>query len=381
MSAPNQITFKNQRMRIRFVLIGFLGLLLSFSCSPKERTLKTIKGNEIALSKIDDFISSNIDSLGIVGVSVSIVSGSQIVYGGHFGKKRNGTKEKIDERIIYEVASLSKPVFALFVMKQVEKDLLDLDKPLFHYLPNLNVSYDDRYKKITARMVLSHATGFPNWRTETNDSLKIKFDPGTQYGYSGEGYEYLKNVLGHLLNVNDRGLDSLFRKEITEPLDIGDMSFTWQKKYEVRKAFGHINNESTDNTFQEAFPFFQEQGPDLFASSYSLYSTSDAYAKFLVAMMQKMILSNTSFKELMRFQTEMPKFPDTGTHRSLLAFMKKTSDGIRYFHSGDNGDFQAWTHFYPSKNFGVVILTNGDNLFTSGFGKNLLVFLDEEVNN
>ena len=95
--------------------------------------------------------------------------------------------------------------------------------------------------------------------------------------------------------------------------------------------------------------------------------------------MQQEILDKKTFNELMRAQIEMPIFPDTETHRSLLSFTKKTPDGLRYFHTGDNGDFQAWTHFYPNKGFGIVILTNGDNLFSSGFAENLLVFLHESV--
>ncbi|WP_394973357.1 serine hydrolase [uncultured Croceitalea sp.] len=183
----------------------------------------------------------------------------------------------------------------------------------------------------------------------------------------------MKNVLLHLLKTDDKGLDSIFKREITDPLRIRNMSFTWRKKYENHKVYGHINNEPTDNFY------FKEQGPNLFAASYSLHSTSNAYAKFLIALSQKKILNSETFYELIRAQTEMPIFPDTKTYRSLLSFTKETPDGLRYFHTGDNGDFQAWTHFYPQNGFGIVILTNGDNLFSSGFAENLLVLLEESV--
>lgn len=359
-------------------LIFFL-ILLSSSCQQQKESVRTIKDTDITTDEIDRFIISELNSSNLIGVSVSIVNDHQVVYSGHFGKKRANGNQKIDEQTIYEVASLSKPVFSFFALKQVEKGILDLDEPLHNYLPNPDISYDNRYKKITARMVLSHSTGFPNWRTETNDSLKLKFEPGCEYGYSGEGYEYLKNTLSHLLKTNDKGLDSLFQKEVAKPLGIDNFSFTWLERYESQKAYGHIDGKPTDNSYQKAFPFFREQGPNLFASSYSLYSTSDAFARFLIALTQREILNDKTFDELLRPQIEMPMFPDTKTHRSLFSFIKKTPVGLRYFHTGDNGDFQAWTHIYPEKRTGIVILTNGDKLFSSDFAENLLIFLQEPV--
>ena len=257
--------------------------VLFFACKQKELGINTIKNTNIASSEIDSFIISELNSSNLVGVSVSIVNDDQVVYSGHFGKKNSKGEEEVDNQTIYEVASLSKPVFSFFALKQVEKGILDLDEPLSNYLANPDISYDNSYKKITARMVLCHATGLPNWRSKTTDSLKIKFEPGSQYGYSGEGYEYLKNVLSHLLKTEDKGLDSIFQKEVVQPLGINDFSFTWRKEYKNQKAYGHIDGKPTDNGYQEAFPFFKEQGPNLFASSYSLYSTSDAYARFLIA--------------------------------------------------------------------------------------------------
>ena len=43
---------------------------------------------------------------------------------------------------------------------------------------------DARYKKITARMLLSHTSGLPNWRWFTDEkSLRIYFEPGSRFAY------------------------------------------------------------------------------------------------------------------------------------------------------------------------------------------------------
>src|SRR5579872_957298 len=95
-------------------------------------------------------------------------------------------------------ASLSKSAFATVVMRLVEDGRLDLDKPISGYLSKPLPDYpqyadlkgDDRYKKLTLRILLSHTSGFPNWRAfEEDRKLRIHFEPGTRYAYSGEGID------------------------------------------------------------------------------------------------------------------------------------------------------------------------------------------------
>jgi CubicO group peptidase (beta-lactamase class C family) len=106
------------------------------------------------------------------------------------------TGEKVNDLTLYEAASITKPVFAFAVQRLAERGVIDLDKPLYLYLPYEDIAYDDRYKLMTARHVLTHRTGFPNWRSMNEDGkLNLKFTPGTGYGYSGEGFEYLKMVI------------------------------------------------------------------------------------------------------------------------------------------------------------------------------------------
>ena len=107
---------------------------------------------------------------------------------------------------IYEAASLSKPVLALGVLTLVQEGKLDLDRPLSTYLSHAyehqdnpfrpgatDAVSDPRFSKITARMVLSHTSGLPNW--SHNGPLTLQSDPGTKWSYSGEGYVYLQAVV------------------------------------------------------------------------------------------------------------------------------------------------------------------------------------------
>jgi CubicO group peptidase (beta-lactamase class C family) len=111
-----------------------------------------------------------------------------------FGVKDAARREPVDAETVFEAASLSKSVFAYGVLALCHAGLLDLDTPLTHYLPDRSLCRDPRLEAITARTVLSHTTGFPNWR-QRGKPLTIDRVPGESFGYSGDGYLYLQRVV------------------------------------------------------------------------------------------------------------------------------------------------------------------------------------------
>ena len=85
-------------------------------------------------------------------------------------------------------------------------------------------------------MVLSHTSGFPNWRDDHQGELFISFDPGTDYQYSGEGFQYLAKVLAHLLNTNDVGLEQVFQEQVARSLGLLTTKFLQDNKNLTNKA-------------------------------------------------------------------------------------------------------------------------------------------------
>jgi hypothetical protein len=128
----------------------------------------------------------------VPGVSIALIQRGKTIWVHGFGVKKAGTSQPVTGETVFEAASLSKPVFAYGVLKLVDQGKLGLDVPLTTYLPKPYIPGDQRLAKITARIVLSHRTGFPNWRD--GDSLPLYFTPGERFSYSGEGYIYLQRV-------------------------------------------------------------------------------------------------------------------------------------------------------------------------------------------
>ncbi len=364
----------NIRMNTGFVIVF---AVLSANCVAqvpsglgKARSISTIKGNKILVTALDAFVNKQMDSLHIPGLSLAVINSGKIAYYKNYGVKNSETGEKVNDHTIFEACSVSKPVFAYFVLKQVEKGILQLDKPLHTYYTDPKIdTTDGYYRLVTARMVLNHCSGFPNWRKDEDDSNPLLFisKPGTKYGYSGEGYQYLARVLGKILRKSDQELNDYFQEEVVQSLEIASMNFTWKDTLQPLKAFSHSKGKPTDNTSQGP--------PDWFGAAGSLHTSAKDYAKFLVAIMNS---RNKVGKKLITLQTGLPTEPDS-LYRSF-GFPYKISKGkIRYYHMGNNSDTRAYCHFYKNEGMGIVMFGNCDNFFSAGFAQKLLAYMEEEV--
>jgi CubicO group peptidase (beta-lactamase class C family) len=121
----------------------------------------------------------------VPSLSLAVIHDSKIVYSKGLGVRNIDTGEPVNEETIFEAGSLSKPVFAYAVLKLVGQGIINLDEPLHKYLPYKDIEQDSRYKLITARMVLSHTTGFVNLRwINPEKKLDLKFAPGERFWYS-----------------------------------------------------------------------------------------------------------------------------------------------------------------------------------------------------
>ena len=178
-------------------------MLLQSSCnSSSENYIKRIDGSKIEEQILDEKISFLIDEAKVTGLNVAIFNDGEVVYQKAFGYSNIESKDTLDVNQIIYGASFSKAIYGFLISTLVHEGILDIDRELYKYLdvelPDLYIEKefrrlhdlkgDERYKQITARMCLSHTTGFSNWRwlNEPDEKLRIHFNPGTKYSYSGK---------------------------------------------------------------------------------------------------------------------------------------------------------------------------------------------------
>ena len=129
------------------LLLSFFAITLTTAVAlDKGNTekIKTLSGREITVAEMDEYLKAQMDSLGIPGMSIAIINDAEIVYHRALGVTNVDTKEKVTDETIFDAGSMGKPLFAYLVMKMVDKGILNLDQPLYTYLPYPDIAYDER---------------------------------------------------------------------------------------------------------------------------------------------------------------------------------------------------------------------------------------------
>src|SRR6201991_1190839 len=303
----------------------------------------------------------------VPGLSIALIHDGKIVWTGAFGIANAKTKKPVTKTTVFEAASLSKPVFAYGVLKLVDQGMLNLDTPLNKYLGNnYDVINDDRINLITARHILSHTSGFPNWRgNDDSKDLRIHFTPGTKWSYSGEGIVYLSKVVEKITGI---AFEDYMQQEVLRPLGMTSSSYIWQDRYDTLKAWRHdILGEFTGRNQPE------DHAHDTAGASHphtpvretgnaaaSLVTNAEDYARFIIAIMDGKGLKRSTWEQMLTPQVRVtPKYPPIAW--GLGWGLETMEEGKYFWHWGDNGDSKAYiTAFLPKKD-AVVYFADGSN--------------------
>ncbi len=255
---------------------------------------------------------------GVPGLSIAVVRDGRVAWTGAYGTVNDSARSPVDAETVFEAASMSKPVFAWLVLRLVDRGVIDLDRPLAEMLGDYpRLSHDPRWRRITARMVLSHSTGLPNWG---GDTLRLAFDPGTDYGYSGEAFTLLQKAIER---VTGRSLEDLARREVFGPLGMQRSSFVWQDRFEGNAAWA-------TNWHWYVAPVSRWAEPN---AAYTLITTAGDYARFVAAVLTGRELSPETWR---RYLTPVRE-TEPGIAIGLGVRLEDGQAGRWFFHSGSNG--------------------------------------------
>ena len=361
-------------MRKNYLSVFMIFALFLFGCNylvASEKTVEKINGERTSFRELDNAILQIMEKTGVAGLSCAIINDSKIVHQKAFGYRDKSTETLNNKETIFSAASFSKTVFAYLVMLLAEDGVLDLDKPLQDYLdkplwehPNYkDLNGDQRAARITARMVLSHTTGFPNWRFFTNDGkLRIMFEPGSRFFYSGEGVHLLQMVVE---KVAGNGLEELSRERVFGPFGMERTSYVWQEKFEQNFAAPH-------DQYERAKMVKRRRKAD---AAGSMQTTAGDYARFLLAILNADGKRKTSMDAMLNPQIAIRSermfgpgaWEETDANDRInlswgLGWGRfDTKYGRAFFHTGHDFGWQNYTVTFVDKGIGVVLLSNSDN--------------------
>ena len=281
------------------------------------------------------------------GTAVCVIRHGQIAdieYGG----RRCHDGLAVDDQTVWEAASLSKPVVARYVLRLASEGVLDLDEPLDIDLAALHAVADPRWREVTARRVLTHTSGLPNWRGPVESArtagVNIQVNPEMlafarapgSFCYSGEGFE----VLLHALTRSTGQSASDLLDQALVRFGMLHSSFVWQPSFEAAAAIPHCADGTALTKRQPARP----------RAAGSLHTTMSDYSTFALGVLRE------SAEEI--FQ---PVVWLNDVHgRSLGWGTVRTCAGEVAWQHGDNLGFKHMVGLRQSQGDGVVVFTNGE---------------------
>ena len=339
-------------------------------------------------------------ALGVPGVGIAVVERGRLAWSRGFGLLQAGRDARIDDATLFEMASLSKPVFAYVVLQLVDSGELALDTPLVAYHRPAYLGVHPWSERITVRDVLRHSTGLPNWRAHPDrEPLVPLVEPGTRIDYSGEAFTWLQLAVEA---VTGESLDQVARRRLFAPAGMRDSSYGWDAAMAARSVHGHgpqddgasvAPKQGLRDAWDAALPLAEQWGKPLSAWRYadaeralplvrgkapdavhwpgdilansaaSLRCTMRDYARFMALMVQAAppdwALRPATRNAMLARQIQVP---GRWSEKTLGWNLEATGRGTVFFHSGSNaGIFKAFALGDAARQRAMVIATNAAN--------------------
>ena len=355
---------------IAILLVFGLAELATLQSEPLAN-VKRLDGSSISATEIDATVTRLMHAAKVTGVGIALFNDRKVVYLKAYGYRDQEKALPLTPESVMSGASFTKVAFAYLVMQLVQEHVLDLDRPVYQYmgkaLPEFknytDLAGDERYKKIAARMLLSHTSGFPNWRWFTDDKkLHINFEPGSRFAYSGEGIDLLHLVVEIVTN---RDLEDLMRERVFRPLGMNRSSMIWQASFESNFANGYDEEEKSLGPQRRKRP----------GAAGSLLTTPADFALFIQAMMQGTGLKKETREVMLSPQIQIlskHEFPPLATETTdenrpiklsygLAWGLYWTPYGKAFFKEGHDDGWRNYAVCFDDKGIGLMIMTDSSN--------------------
>ncbi|HXB98918.1 MAG TPA: serine hydrolase domain-containing protein [Terriglobales bacterium] len=339
--------------------------------SQPARTVRRLDGSTITSAEIDTTVTRLMRAAKVPGVGIALLNDGKVAYLRAYGMRDKEKNLPLTPDSVMTAASLSKVAFTYLVMQLVDEGVLDLDKPVYAYLPRALPEYDAyqdlapdlRYKKITARMLLDHTSGFPNLRRFiSNGRLTINFEPGSRFAYSGEGINLLQFVVE---SVTKKSLTDLMRDHVFQPLGMTRSSMVWEDRFETDYANGYDENGHS----------LGPQRRERANAAGSMQTTVADFGRFAEAVLQGKGLRPQTREQMLSPQIEIlskHEFPSLSTETTdenkaiHLSYglgwgLYWTPYGKVFFKEGHDEGLRHYTVCFDKTGTGIVIMTNSSN--------------------
>ena len=274
-------------------------------------------------------------------------------------------------------ASITKGVFATYVMQLVERGEFSLDTPVATQLPRSLETYeayretatelvrDPAWPSVTPRMLLAHTSGLANFPfVEPDKKMHLHFKPGTQYRYSGDGINLVQFVIEQ---QKGRPLDQLMQEALFTPLGMTRTGIIYRAEFAENVADRYDRSE----VFRSQTKRFPARGAG------SMTTSAEDLARFSSALLSGKILKPATRRAMLTpfikirslhqfaLEADEPEGAEAGAvglaYGMGWGLLTRTRFGPAFFKEGHGDGAQNYMICFERRQACMILLTNSDN--------------------
>jgi CubicO group peptidase (beta-lactamase class C family) len=345
--------------------------------APNEPAIVRLDGSKLSTVDADAFAKKTLEDAHVTGAQIAVVVKGKLAWSAAYGMRRREPALAMERDTTTWAASITKGVFATYVMQLVERHEFDLDKPVAQQLPLPLENYeayrekaselvkDPMWATVTPRMLLSHTSGLANFATiEPDKKMHLHFKPGTQFLYSGEGINLVQFVIEE---QKKKPLDALMQEAIFGPLGMTRTGIIYREEFAGNVADRYDLNEK----FRSQTKRFPARAAG------SMTTSAEDMARFAAGLFAGKIIKKSTQKKMLkpvikiRSLHEFALAANEGDGKDALeeglaygvgwGLLTHTKYGPAFFKEGHGDGAQNYMICFEKRQSCMILLTNSDN--------------------
>jgi CubicO group peptidase (beta-lactamase class C family) len=365
---------------IAWITLLHLTLFTSSAQEPlKPTSIRRLDGTSITTAEAESFARKTLEAAHVTGAQIVIIDQGKVVWSAAFGLRRRDPRLLMDRDTTTWAASITKSVFATYVMQLVERGEFQLDVPVAKQLRQSLDTYetyrdtaselvhDPAWPTVTPRMLLAHTSGLANFAfVEPDKKMHLHFKPGRRFVYSGEGINLVQFVIEQ---QKHQPLDQLMQQALFTPLGMTHTGLIYRTEFAANVA----DRYDADEHFRSETRRFPAR------ASGSMTTSAEDLSRFVSALFADKLLKPASRKAMLTpfirlrslHQFQFPLKPDEpeGTEAPAVGLaygvgwglLTHTRFGPAFFKEGHGDGAQNYMIFFERRQAGMILLTNSDN--------------------
>lgn len=350
-------------------------LLALLAVGASAQSIRRLDGSSITAEYAETLARQTLTQANVTGAQLAIVNDGRLVWSMAHGLRQLDPPLPMTPETTTWAASITKAVFATFVLQLAERGEFDLDIPIARQLRRPLTDYPE-YKEtashlvrhphwplITPRMALNHTSGLNNLAVLAPDKkISLRFQPGARFGYSGEALNLLQMLIEE---QKGRPIDDLMQESIFAPLGMTRTAMRFRPEFA----------ENIADRFGSKGEFLAKTRRNARAAG-SMTTTAEDLGRFAAGLFADQLLRPETRRQLLAptvpirtaRQFQAAPQPEGRPAKELgLAYglgwglLTKTRFGPAFFKEGHGDGAQTFMICFERGQSCMILLTNSDN--------------------